>query len=525
MAAQPMPDRQASITVTPGSINPSRLLLAAAMAGAAGDALLRVGPMGLNVALWAAVLVALTLWVTRGRVVISRRDDIAGAALLLLFAAGFAWRADPVLQFLSLCGLGAVILLAAMRRPAARLAASGMLDFARGGALAAFHIATGAPLLLFKDINWKRAQGAARWGVVGLRGALLAFPFLLVFGALLMGADPVFSRLVYHQLHINLPRLLSHTLLMLFFAWIVGGFLRGILGPDSTPVNWPERPERFGAGAAELAIALGLLDALFFAFVAVQFRYLFGGTRRVMITPHLTYAQYARHGFFELTAVIALALPLLLAAHWLRRPGEAAAPGSRWFAWPAGAMAGLLFIILASALFRMRLYQLTYGLTEPRFYTTAFMVWLGLLLGWFIWTVLRERRQRFAFGALVSALAAIVILQAVNPAALVAKSDIQRALAGKKYDAGYIARLGSDAAPAIAAGLPKLPLPARCAMLQRFALDLKTQAQRPHWSDWRTWNWSRRRARKLERQALATELPASGCPPPAIGNNHAAAGN
>ena len=32
-----------------------------------------------------------------------------------------------------------------------------------------------------------------------------------------------------------------------------------------------------------------------------------------------TYAEYARRGFFELVAVAALVLPLLLCAHWLVR--------------------------------------------------------------------------------------------------------------------------------------------------------------------------------------------------------------
>ena len=57
---------------------------------------------------------------------------------------------------------------------------------------------------------------------------------------------------------------------------------------------------------------LGLLDALFLAFVAVQARYFFGGTQRLALLE-LTYAEYARRGFFELLAVAGLVVPLLLA--------------------------------------------------------------------------------------------------------------------------------------------------------------------------------------------------------------------
>ena len=65
----------------------------------------------------------------------------------------------------------------------------------------------------------------------------------------------------------------------------------------------------------------------------------------------------------------------------------------------------LLDIMLASALLRMRLYTAEYGLTELRFYTTAFMGWLVLVFGWFVATVLRGRRERFGAGAIAGGVA------------------------------------------------------------------------------------------------------------------------
>jgi hypothetical protein len=62
-------------------------------------------------------------------------------------------------------------------------------------------------------------------------------------------------------------------------------------------------------GGTEIVVALVALDLLFAAFVAVQARYLFGGGALVQAREHLTYAQYARHGFFELVAVSALVVP------------------------------------------------------------------------------------------------------------------------------------------------------------------------------------------------------------------------
>src|SRR3712207_1338717 len=106
---------------------------------------------------------------------------------------------------------------------------------------------------------------------------------------------------------------------MLFFAWVSAGLLWVALvarNPDS--LAFP-RPAALSLGIVEVGVILGLLDALFLAFVAVQVRYLFGGAERVVETAGLTYAEYARRGFFELVTVTALVLPLLLLAHWFLR--------------------------------------------------------------------------------------------------------------------------------------------------------------------------------------------------------------
>ena len=52
--------------------------------------------------------------------------------------------------------------------------------------------------------------------------------------------------------------------------------------------------------------------------------------------------------------------------------------------------------VIASAAYRMRLYQEAYGLTEERLYGSVFIVWLTAVLGWLVFTVLRGRRERFA---------------------------------------------------------------------------------------------------------------------------------
>jgi hypothetical protein len=209
----------------------------------------------------------------------------------------------------------------------------------------------------------------------------------------------------------------------------------------------------------------------------------------------LTYAEYARRGFFELVTVSALVLPLLLLTDWLLRRVR---PPEEWvFRALAGLLLLLLLMVMASALQRMRLYQREYGLTELRLYTTAFMLWLGIVFLWLTATVLRGRPERFTFGALVAGLLAVAVLHLLNPDALIARVNTARAGEGKPVDTRYLARLSADAVPVLVEALPALPETERC--------DL-TRTLRLRWSDaaddWPSWSLSRVRAEEAAQLVL-----------------------
>jgi len=222
-----------------------------------------------------------------------------------------------------------------------------------------------------------------------------------------------------------------------------------------------------------------VLDLLFLAFVAVQFRYLFGGSALVQSEAHLTYAEYARHGFFELVAVTALTLPVLLLADWAL--GDR---GRRAFRWLAAALLLLLGVVIVSALERMRLYVQHFGLTELRLYATGVILWLAVVSAWFAATVLRGRRHAFAIGALVAGFAATLALNVLSPDAFIARTNVTRPV----VDVSYLANLGDDAVPTLVSRIRSLPAP------ERVVLARALLARNPSSSDWRSWNLSRARA-------------------------------
>lgn len=250
---------------------------------------------------------------------------------------------------------------------------------------------------------------------------------------------------------------------------------------------------RASLGVVEVGIALGLLNALFLSFVLVQFRYFFGGADVVLMADGPTYADYARRGFFELVWVATLVLPLLLASHWLLRVENRA--HVRVFRGLAMGLLVMLFVVMASALGRMRLYQSEYGLTELRLYTTAFMGWLALVFVWFALTVLRGRRERFACGALVAALAVLATLHALDPDSHIVRTNAALAREGRAFDSYYATSLSADAVPALIELSPGLDAHARRIIAINLLDDFGDER-----GDWRSWNWSRARASRAVRE-------------------------
>jgi hypothetical protein len=479
----------------------AKILTAALLLGVLGDALLRQGPWGVNVLVWMlAALAVVAVFAPE------RPGALRHSAWLivpaLIFSAGFVWRASPVIAMLNLLGLGVTASLALLSAQGGRLFESSLAEYVLGALLAGANAAFGALPLAITDVPWKDAfahRGTGRALAVG-RGMLLAIPPLVVFGALFASADAVFEGLVKDVFHFDFATLVSHGLLIAFFAWTSAGWLRGAaLGEERKFVIEHASSKPFlSIGIIEIGTVVGLVDLLFLIFVIVQIRYLFGGAANLQATAGLTYAEYARSGFFQLVTVAALALPLLLAAHWILRKDNPA--DERVFRALAGLFVLLLFVILVSAVKRMLLYQSEYGLTELRVYTTAFMAWLAVVLAWFVATVLRGHRKRFAAGALIAGYALIVALEILNPDALIARTNLAREREGRRFDAGYVASLSADAVPDLMATLPALAPQDRCVVAERLLKRWsKTEPQ-----DWRTWNYAREEADKT----MVSPLPA-----------------
>jgi hypothetical protein len=430
----------------------------------------------------------------------------AGAAANRLGPARFGWSAGTV----ALLGVGTiraagwlVLLCLATALLTGALATAGGRS-TRAMTLAAM-MAAAAP---FRAVPWF-TRGLGRISVKnpdrgsGVRIAAtvaVSVALLVVFGALFASADPAFADLLSG----SMPNLRAGTLFRWTFVFLATGFILGgaaylrAAPPDQSGLD---RPGTQRVARLEWAIPLGLLVLLFTAFVAVQLAVLFGGSRHVLETDGLTYANYARGGFWQLLVATGLTLAVLSgAARWAPRENRADRVLIRVV---LGALAALTLVIVASALHRMQIYSDTYGLTRLRVLVALCELWFGVAFVLILVAGIRLRASWLPRAVLAAAVLALLGLAAINPDGLIADHNITRSEQSHRIDLNYLSNLSADAVPA----LERLPDGDRDCVLRRIAARLNTDPD-----DWRGWSYGRAHARSIF--AATPPDPTLGCTTP-----------
>jgi hypothetical protein len=441
------------------------LLGVAVSLGVSGDALRTWVPGRLDAALWAAVaLIAATALIRTAALAAPPRAAWLGTAALLLIAC-LVWRDAELLFVLNAFGLLGVVGVAATGGITQSLDRLGAFDLFRGSVTLGIETAAGPMPTAVRDIAWAQVPltGRARRLATVLAGLAVATPVILLFGSLFGQADPLFRQAISRLFGFDLALVAEHMAFAGFVAWVAAGALRGALWREGRgPGLLPTLPSGGRVPAAAVLGFLGGIGTLFALFVGFQARELFLDSAEFQALTGVTISEYARQGFFELLMVAVLTLPMLLGSDWLlarRDPAE-----TRRFHRLTAVVLVLLALVLASAYQRMLLYRDYYGLTEQRFYALAFMTWLAVVCGWFAATVLRERRPGFVPGALVAGYAALLLLNLVNPDAVVARVNLGRAAQGAPFDAEYLASLSADAVPSILDAIGRGGVPDSCVL-------------------------------------------------------------
>ncbi len=352
-----------------------------------------------------------------------------------------------------------------------------------GRTLPAFVLAGIAwPLAGLRGLPWlgrsAQAVRGLRSSAAALRTILWSLLGVLVFGLLFASADAIFAEWA----GAIIPDLnLDSFVLRAFITVFVGGL---VLAATYLGLNPPNVES--GAGTArpvarryEWLVPVLLVDAVFLVFLAAQATANFGGHGYVERITGLTYAEYVHQGFGQLTVATALTLLVVWAA--ARKAPRTTTADVAWLRGSLGLLCVLTLVVVASALYRMHVYQEAYGFTELRLLVDVFEGWLGLLVIGVIAAGLSLRATWLPRAALLSGASLLLAIAAINPDAWIAQRNVDRYTETGKVDWYYLRGLSDDAVPVLA----KLPADvADCALAGRKVSD----------DDWLEWNLGRHRA-------------------------------
>ena len=318
------------------------------------------------------------------------------------------------------------------------------------------------PLAALRCLPWlrrglqPRAQGSADHVLRVLRVGGLTALLLLVFGSLFAAADEAFAALI-PDVSLDLGLLPVRLIVLVMVAGVA--LSAAFLG--DAPPRWDvlaparARPVR----SAEWLVPIALLDALFVSFVTVQLTVLFGGHRHVLETSGLTYAEYARSGFGQLVVVTLLTLSVVAATvRWAPKETRQQRVVLRAL---LGLLCALCLVIVASALYRLHLYEEAFGFTRLRLFMNAFETWLGVLVVLVMVAGVRLRATWLARAVVATAAIGLLTLGALNPDAFVAERNLDRFQSTGKIDVVYLQQLSADAVPVV----DRLPEPQRSCVL------------------------------------------------------------
>lgn len=352
-----------------------------------------------------------------------RRESRVLLAVSLLLAASFALTSNPWFRVWNFLALAALVPL-----QAASLSAGELLPWWRPAMFGerlgllcrgAFCHLGAAPAALSAGREKKSLSLTA---VLGAAAALALVSVLL---PVLASADALFAAATrglteFIRLHF------ARGLWKLFWALVLTPFLFGLLYCLRRVPAKAKAHTLYTVDGALFAIVLGALDALYLLFLAVQSAGLFGGVE-YLAQRGISYAEWARSGFFQMVGVTIVNLAAVMAALTLsQREGR----GWRAVRRLAAALTGESLVLLASAAWRMTLYVSAYGLSFKRFMTYWGMVMMALFLLSALEKI-RKPDRSFCRRALPLALAGWLVINCVPVDYLVAKNQVDRYLSGE----------------------------------------------------------------------------------------------
>jgi hypothetical protein len=297
----------------------------------------------------------------------------------------------------------------------------------------------------------------------GIVGLLLALPFILIVIGLLMDADFAFEAFVTNFMNkINLLEIMRHA-----FTFIVGipvafylyGLIFGNVKGRKTEAITKQSVDS-AANTAKIApkatiyCIMFAFNIIYLIFFIVQAGYLFSAMSG-NLPEGLTYAEYARRGFFELCRVAGINLAILAVSHlFIKRE---ACEESKILKGLTVTLSMFTMLLIVTALSKMFMYINIFGLTQLRVYTSWFMILLFIIFT--IICIRQFKKFNSAKAMIISFVIMFMVLAYSNVDGNIARYNIER------YERGTLQSLDIES----------LTVLSRAAHMQVFDLYLRTE--------------------------------------------------
>lgn len=408
------------------------------------DSLRWANGLGLGEALGLTGLLPIALWYLRDRPGKLHGYGALCAGLYLIGALSLIFSGDAVLKALLLLALPLLFVIVILERLELR-SGNGLMnrlhDF--------FYTAFGMSFGRLKAGAWALTHCGAEDSVrskqtraVGL-GLLCAVPALFILLPLLISSDAAFEGML-GSLDWSAA---GRGALALIYGGFAALLVFTLLFSSDRGPRPLENGTRGGLEPVGVAAFLGAVSAAYVLYLAAQFAY-FTDAFRGLLPRDFTVAEYARRGFFEMCAIVAINLGLIVLSLGLCRKEGGRVPRA-----VKGLSLFLCFfslLLVATAISKMLLYMESFGLTRLRVLTSAFMLCLAVVVS-AVGLRLFVKRVPVLKLAVTLGAAMLIALSLANVDGIVARYNVDAWRSGRLdgLDMKTVCELGDGAVPTL----------------------------------------------------------------------------
>ena len=284
-----------------------------------------------------------------------------------------------------------------------------------------------------------------------IKALIITVPVAIVVVFLLASADSIFSNLfsgigdALDKLIGNesIPETLARIILIIMIFAYMAGFMHNIAGRKTEENIGEVDKKRKNLDAVTIGMMFIILDIVYLIFCAIQVVYLF---TKAGMPNGMTYADYARQGFFQLMIVTFINFAILL---WVytKKSDNLNKFQTNFIKSMEVLMEICTQIIIVSAFYRMFLYEQAYGYTYSRLFV-YFILSVEFIFMMFVIAYTLGKKINLVKWGLIIGTTAYMVLNYINVDVVIAKNNIDRYFANpeEEFDFYYLeSHTGTDA--------------------------------------------------------------------------------